>query len=381
MGDWGEILKELSESVQFNNGRPDHDGIRRKYLAQAAAHTGRSTILYASKFTQPPSQNIGQFVTISDGDLQGIMTVIHKLPGRKLDLILHSPGGSPQAAEAVVSYLRSRFSHIRVIVPHLAMSAATMIACAADVVVMGKHSFLGPIDPQLVLGDGRGQGVVPAEAILDQFDLAKKECSDPKHMGAWIPILPQYGPALLIQCNHALALAKNLVEDWLQKYMLKRSPERKEKAKQIAEWLGRHDNWKSHSRHIPRDELKRRGFRIEKLEKDRKAQDLFLSVFHATTHTFTGTAAVKIIESNLGKAFINQTGTAQVNVPVPADQPSLPPAGADAPSSPSPEPSGQLPAGVPGPTSKRPQKTVRRKSAARKVSRGKRNRREKQSGT
>jgi len=56
---------------------------------------------------------------------------------------LHSPGGSIEAAEAIVTYLRSKFAHIRAIVPHSAMSAATMIAMACDEIVMGKHSFLG----------------------------------------------------------------------------------------------------------------------------------------------------------------------------------------------------------------------------------------------
>ncbi|HOI55672.1 MAG TPA: ATP-dependent Clp protease proteolytic subunit [Phycisphaerae bacterium] len=319
MGDWGEVLEELTESAKQNNGRLQFDLIRRKYLTLLAEHTGRSTILYASKFTQPTQQPIGQFVTISDGDLQGIMTVIHKLPGKKLDLILHSPGGSPQAAEAIVSYLRSRFSHIRVIVPHLAMSAATMIACAADTVVMGEHSFLGPIDPQLVFN----AGVVPAEAILDQFDLAKKECVDPKNLGAWMPMLPQYGPALLVQCRHALDLARQLVEGWLRTYMLKSDPQGPANAKAIADWLGQHGHWKSHSRHIPREELRNRGLRIEDLEKDNKAQDLILSVFHATTHTLQASTAVKIIENNLGRAYINHYSTAQAKATAPS-QPETP---------------------------------------------------------
>ena len=68
---------------------------------------------------------------------------------RGLDLILHTPGGFPEAAESIVKYLRSKFStNIRVIVPHLSMSAGTMIACAGKEIVMGKHSSLGPIDPQ-----------------------------------------------------------------------------------------------------------------------------------------------------------------------------------------------------------------------------------------
>ena len=106
------------------------------------------------------------------------MEVTHRLEGNSLDLILHSPCGSPEAAEAIISYLRSRFSHIRVIVPQLAMSAATMIACAADEIVLGKHSFLGPIDPQLVIQTPLGARAVPAQAVLDQFDRAKRECRD-----------------------------------------------------------------------------------------------------------------------------------------------------------------------------------------------------------
>ena len=69
--------------------------------------------------------------------------VSHGLQDDKLDLIMHSPGGSPEAAEAIILYLRSRFSDIRVIVPQLAMSAATVIACAANKVVLGKHSLFG----------------------------------------------------------------------------------------------------------------------------------------------------------------------------------------------------------------------------------------------
>ena len=43
---------------------------------------------------------------------------------------------------------------------------------------------------------------------------------------------------------------------------------------------------------------------MEHLEEDQQLQDLVLSVFHASTHTFNGTAAVKIIENHIGKAFI-----------------------------------------------------------------------------
>jgi ClpP class serine protease len=55
------------------------------------------------------------------------------------------------------------------------MSAATMLACSANRIVMGKHSFLGPIDPQFIIQTELGRASVPAHAIEEQFELAKRE--------------------------------------------------------------------------------------------------------------------------------------------------------------------------------------------------------------
>ena len=110
-------------------------------------------------------------------------------------------------------------------------------------------------------------------------------------------------------------MSRQLVEDWLVRYMFREDKDGQEKAKGIATWLSDHGEFKSHGRHIPRSEVERRGLRVQYLEQDQQLQDLFLSVFHATTHTFSGTAAVKIIENHLGKAFIKQAR--QVVVPMP----------------------------------------------------------------
>jgi len=103
------------------------------------------------------------------------MSALHGLKNDKLDPILHSPGGSLEATEQIVNYLREKYAHIRVIIPQNAMSAATMIACAADVIVMGKHSAIGPIGPQITIPTETGHFTAPAQSILDEFELAKKE--------------------------------------------------------------------------------------------------------------------------------------------------------------------------------------------------------------
>lgn len=301
---WSEILTELA-STQEQGNPPDFDSVRRKYLAEMHRHTGRNIILYASGWLQKPDVPPAP-VSISDEDMQALMEVSQGLAGDQLDLILHSPGGSPEAAEAIVSYLRQRFTHIRVIVPQLAMSAATMISCAANEIVLGKHSFLGPTDPQLLLQTSLGIRAVPAQAVLDQFDRATRECADPAKLSAWLPMLGQYGPDLLVQCELALAMSKELVKTWLESYMFEGLDDCEERAQSVSDWLAGHDNFKSHSRHIPRDEAEKRRLVVYRLETDEVFQDLALSVFHATTHTFSGTPAVKIVESHTGRAFVKQ---------------------------------------------------------------------------
>jgi len=246
-----------------------------------------------------------EIISITDEDIQGFMEVISGLSSSELDLIIHSLGGSAEATEALVRYLRKKFRHIRAIIPYGAMSAATMLACAADVIVMGNHSFISPIDPQVIVHTRLGPRAIPAQAIIEQFERAKEECKeDSRNLGVWLPIVEQYGPALIVECEHAIELSKELVLDWLIRYMFSGDRRAEEKSERVANTLADHSLFKSHGRHIHREQAKEMGLKIENLEDDDDLQDLVLSVFHATTHTFDGTPAVKIIENQFGRAFI-----------------------------------------------------------------------------
>lgn len=314
MPTWSEILQEISAS-QNQLGPQVVDHVRRKYIAELQSHTGRDTILYATRWTQSGASEFPpEALSIVEEDLQGFMEVVYGLKGPNLDLILHSPGGSPEAAEAIVNYLRSKFKHVRVIVPSLAMSAATMVACSANKIVLGKHSFLGPIDPQLIIQTPLGRQMAPAQAILDQFKQAKDECQDPKKLAAWLPMLGQYGPHLLQLCENTLKLSKEVVKEWLSDYMFEKK--NKALAARIATWLANHKHFKSHGRHIGREDAEQRGLKIEHLEADQRTQDLVLSIFHATTHTFSMTPCVKVIENHKGRAFMKQVHVVPVAIPV-----------------------------------------------------------------
>jgi hypothetical protein len=159
--------------------------------------------------------------------------------------------------------------------------------------------------------------MVPAQAILEQFERAKVECQDPAKMGAWLPMLSQYGPDLLVLCQNASDMSRQLVREWLGTYMFRNDPDRRAKARRIANWLANHRYFKSHGRHVPRGAAEKRGLKIEHLEANQQFQDLVLSVFHATTHTFNATTAVKIIENHKGRAFIKQVQPVFVQMPPP----------------------------------------------------------------
>lgn len=75
-----------------------------------------------------------------------------------IDLVLHTPGGMVLAATQISRALRKHKSDVRVLVPHYAMSGGTLMALAADQIIMNRHAVLGPIDPQL--------GDRPAASIL-----------------------------------------------------------------------------------------------------------------------------------------------------------------------------------------------------------------------
>ena len=253
------------------------------------------------------------------------MEAVHGLTGRDLDLIIHSPGGSAEAAEAIVLYLRSKFDHVRVFVPHMAMSAATMLACAADQIVMGNHSFIGPIDPQLQLQTPLGIRIVAAQAIIQQFEMAQTESADPAKIRAWLPMLSQYGPDLLATCLNASDLSRTLVTEWLSKYMFQGDPNADQKADDIAGWLGNHGIFKTHGRPIARALAEQRVLNIFELESDQPLQDAVLSIYHAVAHSLGSTGAVKIIESHLGKAYLEMVQAMVVGMPAQQQQPAAPP--------------------------------------------------------
>lgn len=111
-----------------------------------------------SVFGVPVASNIS--IEDSEAVLRAIRLTPDALP---IDVILHTPGGQVLAAEQIAKALADRKGKVTVFVPHYAMSGGTIIALAADQIVMDANAVLGPVDPQI--------GDIPAASIVRMVEI------------------------------------------------------------------------------------------------------------------------------------------------------------------------------------------------------------------
>lgn len=148
-----------------------------------------------------------RFIDIEDSEqvLRAIRLTPDEMP---IDFLLHTPGGLVLATEQIAMALRKHKGKVTVMVPHYAMSGGTMLALAADEIMMDENAVLGPVDPQL--------GNFPAASILKAVEQKDKNKVDDE--------------TLILADVAAKAMAQ--VEAFLVKLLEDRMDE--EKARQIA---------------------------------------------------------------------------------------------------------------------------------------------------
>lgn len=112
---------------------------------------------------------ISRYISIEDSEqiLRAIRLTPDNVP---IDIILHTPGGLVLATEQIARALIRHPSKVTVFVPHYAMSGGTMLALAADEIIMDANAVLGPVDPQL--GNMAAASVL---SVLEQKSVDKIE--------------------------------------------------------------------------------------------------------------------------------------------------------------------------------------------------------------
>ncbi len=262
-------------------------------------HTKRNIICYYSGWLSKPKNLDG--LEINDEDTNGFMLAVHGLDRSKgLDLFLHTPGGSGAATESIVHYLKKMFGNdIRAFVPQIAMSAGTIIACACKEIFLGHQSNVGPVDPQV--------NGLHAYAVIEQLTKAYQEIiADNRKAWVWNPILANYTPGFVQQCDWAIKKVKDLVETYLKENMFLGRVDAQQLATNIVTWLTDLSKDKGHDHHIYYDDCEKNRLEVRKLEdpKDKTLQDLVLTVHHCYMYTLSNTGCFKVIESHIGRRWM-----------------------------------------------------------------------------
>src|SRR3954449_9045456 len=127
-----------------------NDAMRARKIGQLERERNSRVILLVHR--QETMRFLGfplmRYIDINDSEevLRAIHMTDDDVP---LDIVLHTPGGIVLASLQIARAMHEHKAKVTVFVPHYAMSGGTLIALAADEIVMSKHAVLGPIDPQV----------------------------------------------------------------------------------------------------------------------------------------------------------------------------------------------------------------------------------------
>jgi len=256
----------------------------------SALRGGRDVLVFAADLNKEIP-----LISINYVDLLPIGDQLANLNGTKLDLILETPGGGGEAAEDIVRLLRGKYDEVAVIIAGWAKSAGTIMAMAADEILMGPASAVGPIDAQLSWQGKR----FSADALLEGMEKIKKEVTETGLLNrAYIPILQGISPGELQSAQNALDFSIKLVTRWLAQYKFKSwthhssngqpvtAEEKEARAKEIAGRLCDHRYWLTHNRSIKLEDLETMRLRITDYSKQPELADAVTRYYALLQMTF-----------------------------------------------------------------------------------------------
>jgi hypothetical protein len=297
----GHYSEYLNKQMSF----PDIERERKKQLAAISQiRGGRDILVYASDLKGQKKAPVG----IDYSDILPFQDQLAQLSGSAIDIVLETPGGQAEVVEDLVRIIRNRYENVGVIVPGWAKSAGTIFAMAADEILMGPTSALGPIDAQI---QENGNKFVSAEEYLDGLDAILQEVHDAENKlnAAYIPILQNMTPGYIQHCRNAQLLSSTLVKQWLYQYKFKNwkthsqsglpvsDQERHDTAEKIADTLCRNSQWLTHARSLGQAELKDIGLQVTDFMTPPELGDSVMRYYTLVQMSFDTTNMYKMFET------------------------------------------------------------------------------------
>jgi len=231
-------------------------------IRQYNEFTGRNLFVYAADFNKGRR---GIDVSLMQDDFYTIQDILRESNKKQIDFYIETPGGSGETAEEIVEFLRKKFNEVNFVIAGEAKSAGTILALSGDNIYMCQTGSLGPIDAQVKIG----RSVVSAHDYKAWIDEKRDEAAKNGKLNPFDAVMvAQISPGEIYGVVNSLEFAKDLVAEWLEKYKFKNwtetqttrkivTPEmKKNRAKEVAEKLCDHTNWRTHGRSLKIDDLK-----------------------------------------------------------------------------------------------------------------------------
>ncbi|VVB79921.1 Serine dehydrogenase proteinase [uncultured archaeon] len=239
-------------------------------------------------------KRVGGKVIFFDGELNSSSAfhfhkVLRKLTGKKLFLVLESPGGHIDSAAKIIHMCKQYFKEFNVVVPSYAKSAATLICVSADNLFLGSGGEMGPVDPQ-VLHPLEQKTYIPALSIKDALEFIESS-NDPY---VKIGLTEKIDPYLMGAYRRVIKLAEQYLHD---AHLVKTSKSPKEVIDALTH------KYISHGYPIDIQECEKLGIPLKKF-KDEKIMDEVYDLFEeyidfTITHSERLKIGLLILSSNL----------------------------------------------------------------------------------
>ncbi len=295
-----EYINKKLTSAQLEN---ELTSLVRKYNRRV----NRPLFIYAAAISKAIPD-----IVLSMDDYYTISDHLRDVDSNKLDFYIETPGGSGEAAEEIVRFLRRKFETVNFVVSGEAKSAGTIMVLSGDDILMTESGSLGPIDAQVKIG----RSTISAH---DYEEWVREKRNEANNIGKLNPfdatMVAQISPGELKLVHHSLSMAKDLVVSWLPKYKFKNwdqtatrklpvTPEMKEqRAQEIAAELTNHSKWRSHGRSIKIDDLQSIGLEIVRLDDDPDLSDIIYRIQVVIRFLFSDTDIYKMFVSEKAKIF------------------------------------------------------------------------------
>ena len=333
---------ELVQSIRDAGGDlPASQAVIRDNLQQMHRTTGRDTILYAGTFRQGERGPFSDAI-INEDDIATFADIISKLNQEdefpnpnptfhtlphgahtegpdssasmefeqllraisddekpQLDLIIHSPGGTMPATQAIVRALRGRYNRIRVFIPQRAMSAAAMLTCAADEIIMGGFASLSPTNPLVIVPTMGGQMTLPAQAVVDERNELLRRLQGPDATGEDLMSLVSQPPGLFHDSRRIIADSRLVLGGWIERYSRHPDAPTATTGQHIADWLSDYYRHLGHSSVLTIDDLRRYGLNVTHLNEYPDLLKPCVTAFQAAQVAFMLTESAKIVLCHL----------------------------------------------------------------------------------